>query len=102
MFGSNEDSQLDLFPPYKISEARYAVGRLIVRTLKDGSGMKTRAAWLCEYFGGRYVNREEGYSMSQVGAAKMEAAYAKGYDATFWELRDANRNPLPTSHDPRR
>ncbi|MHC2844910.1 hypothetical protein [Bradyrhizobium diazoefficiens] len=76
--------QLDLFAPYLIIEK--GSRRVIVRTMEDGHGIKSRVNRLCEHFGGRYVDEEEGYSMTKAGVANMEAAYAKGRECFFWML----------------
>jgi hypothetical protein len=84
-----DGDQLDLFPPFTITKANSR--RFIVRTVEDGRGIKTRVDRLCEAFGGRYVDQEEGYSMSKAGVANMEAAYAAGAQSFFWLLSDKDR-----------
>ncbi|MCS3893456.1 hypothetical protein M2171_002589 [Bradyrhizobium japonicum USDA 38] len=79
-------AQLDMFPPYTITKT--SSRRFIVRPIEDGRGIKTRVSRLCEAVGGRYVDQEEGYSMSKAAVANMEAAYAKGYEQFFWLLSD--------------
>lgn len=80
----SEGIQLDMFPPFEIIKT--GSGRVIVRTLEDGHGIKVRLNRLCEHFGGRYIAQEEGYVMTKAGVANMEAAYAKGRECFFWML----------------
>lgn len=80
----SEGAQLDMFPPYTIIKT--SSRRFIVRTAEDGYGIKTRVDRLCQHFGGRYVDEQEGYSMTKSGVANMEAAYAAGAKAFFWLL----------------
>ncbi|MGY2938515.1 hypothetical protein ACVWZ6_008117 [Bradyrhizobium sp. GM6.1] len=80
----SEGVQLDMFPPFEIIKT--GSGRVIVRTLEDGHGIKTRVNRLCEHFGGRYIHQEEGYVMTKAGVANMVAAYAAGAKAFFWLL----------------
>jgi hypothetical protein len=85
MSGSQlNNAQLDLFPPYTINKTRS--GRFMVRTLEDGHGIKARVDALCEHCGGRYIEQESGYTMTERGVAKMEAAYAAAHEQFPWLL----------------
>ncbi|SFV07126.1 MULTISPECIES: hypothetical protein [Bradyrhizobium] len=84
MSKSKSGVQLDMFPPFTINKTDS--GRVIVRPLEDGHGIKNRVDRLCEAFGGRYVDQEEGYVMTKAGVANMEAAYVKGRESFFWLL----------------
>lgn len=66
---------------YKITEARrYAKGKMLIQTVSDGTGMKTRADWLASALG-RWVSRSKGYVMSPAAAAKFSMLYAAGFSA---------------------
>lgn len=84
-----DGDQPDLFPPFTITKTNSR--RFIVRSVEDGRGIKTRVDRLCEAVGGRYVDKEEGYSMTKAAVANMEAAYAAGAQSFFWLLSDKDR-----------
>lgn len=63
--------------PYSISEARYAKGQMVIHC-PCPTGYKTRAAYLAEEIGGRYVGRSKGYHVSRRQAEKFERLYAAG------------------------
>ena len=44
-------------------------GHWVVQPRKDGSGFKTREAWLAEALGGRWVHRSHGYHLSSEARA---------------------------------
>jgi len=39
------------------------------------------------------------HSMRKAGAAKMKAAYEKGYESFFWILSHGSNKPVPANHD---
>jgi hypothetical protein len=63
--------------PYSISEARYAKGQMVI-DCPCPTGYKTRAAYLAEEIGGRYVGRSKGYHVSRRQAEQFERLYAAG------------------------
>jgi hypothetical protein len=65
-------------PDYTISEARYAKGKMAIRS-EDGSGYKTSAAHLIEALGGRWVNRGSAYVCSSATARDFEALIMAGW-----------------------
>lgn len=66
---------------YRISSARYAKGKMLVRC-PSPDGYKTRAARLIgDGLKGRWTNREGGYVASPTKAAKFEKLFAEGWDA---------------------
>lgn len=68
---------------YTITPARYAKGMMAVNCKADGSGWKTRAMRLAEYFSNdRYSHSEHSYIMSPAAAKKFELAYAGGWSAS--------------------
>jgi hypothetical protein len=73
---------------YSITDARYAKGKKVVRT-PSNTGYKTRAAYLVEALGGRWVNRGGGYVVSPAAADKFERLYRAGFDARIRLFRDS-------------
>lgn len=69
--------------PYTISDARYAKGKKVIHVASDGSGMKTRAAYLADALGGRWVGRSKGYVLSPAAAVKFEKLWAAGFEANM-------------------
>lgn len=57
-----------------ITPARYAKGKFVVSTPSDGSGFKTRAMFLVERLGGRWVHRDHGYQVTARQARRIERA----------------------------
>lgn len=70
--------------PYSVSKTRYAKGKLVVRIRPDGTGFKTRAAYLIEVLGGRWVHRDHGYQVSQATANRFESLYWQGYSGSLF------------------
>lgn len=70
-------------PGYRISQARYAKGQVIVRLDRDETGMKNRQGRLAEALRGRWTGREGGYIMSAAKARKFERYVAEGKDASL-------------------
>lgn len=70
---------------YSIRPARYAKGKMVIKTKSDGSGLKTRAARLAEArgIGGKWVNRSGGYTVSVSAAKRFAKLYAEGWDASY-------------------
>lgn len=67
---------------YTVTPARYAKNMMTVRC-PSSTGYKTRAACLASYFArNRFSGREHAYLMSK-SAAKFEAHFAAGYDASY-------------------
>lgn len=66
---------------YTITDARYAKGKKVIQTVSDGSGLKTRAAYLAESLGGRWAGRSKGYVVSPAAAQKFETLFAAGFEA---------------------
>jgi tail lysozyme len=79
---------------YAAIPARYAKNKMLVRS-DDGSGFKTRAAYLAEALGGRWSNRESGYVMSRAAVTKLEQLYAAGFNA---DVRIFNDQPVTFYH----
>lgn len=74
---------------YTITPARYAKGQMVVRTIADGSGYKTRAAYLLEALNARYVGRSNGYVLSPAKADKFARLYDAGFDARMRMFHDS-------------
>jgi hypothetical protein len=53
---------------FTISAARYAQNKIAIRCPSDGTGMKTRAARLCEGLGGKWTHRCEAHILSTAAA----------------------------------
>lgn len=79
---------------YTIVPARYAKGKMVLRSTKDGSGLKNRADRLAEALGGRYVGRSKGYVLSVVAAEKFELLYIAGFDAEIRMFFDDRRRAI--------
>lgn len=76
------DTTADAFADsFTVSDARYAKGKLLVRTIPDGSGIKTRADRLAAALGGRWVGRESGYIMGAAAVEKLKTLHAAGFSA---------------------
>lgn len=71
---------------YQITPARYAKGKMIIRSVSNGSGYKNRADRLAEAkgIGGKYVHRSHGYTVSIAAATRFVKLYAEGWDASSW------------------
>lgn len=68
--------------PFNIAKARYAKAMMVIQCAPNanGTGFKTRAHRLAEYFGRRYTRREHGYLMSRRAVGRLKEAYADGQD----------------------
>jgi hypothetical protein len=69
---------MTITPNYSISPARYAKGKMAVRS-SDGTGYKTPAAHLIEALGGRWVNRGNAYIVSPSTAKDFECLINSGW-----------------------
>lgn len=65
---------------YTITPARYAKGKLVLRSPPSDSGWKTKIQWLAENCGGRWVHRDKGYQMSPRQAANFETLLKAGFE----------------------
>lgn len=78
---------------YKIRPASYAKNMIAISTTPDGSGMKTRAAYLATTLAnGRYSNRERAYLMSKQKATQFVALYDQGFTATIMSGKIYHQN----------
>ena len=73
---------------FQVTTARYAKGQMVV-SCPSSTGYKTRAAYLCEALGGRWVNRSRGYHLSPTGVEKLKVLHAAGFDAVARIFRDS-------------
>lgn len=70
--------------PYSITPARYAKGKLIIRTTSNG-GYKSRACRLAgDGLNLPYSHRSGGYTASQGQADRFERLFQAGFDACFF------------------
>lgn len=93
------DGSNPMGPPFTVAKARYAKAMMVIQCASkaDGSGFKTRAHRLAEYFGRRYTNREKGYLMSRRAVGRFKEAYAEGQDVNLvtGKLDGKKINPGP-------
>ncbi len=66
---------------YSIGPANYAKNSMAVKIESDGSGWKTRAAYLAGAIGGRWSNREKAYIMSPKKAERLKKLIEEGWSA---------------------